>query len=369
MAEQNLTGLKIKDTYEGLLHVSDGGISGNSGEAAVTKVYDGVGKSTCLEIAKDYLKVIGDSKFENALGDPLLTINSIGNVGIGGGAGAQLAIKGNGTTTWGGIAVTSSDDGDWGFIDQGVEGKGIGLRGFGFQDGTRECDLYVVSSGEVGIGTEAPAKKLHIVGQMRYEHGTPAVGQVLTCTNTSGDVEWQGSSSGEVTKVPVLDNTFKTYARGQGTSSFATIRMPGAYVSHSGDAAAFRGSGDKFFYDITNTINTGTAYNDIHGVYILISFSQYVNTGGGFGGFTAWTDLYSADSMMLKQEVKYHVYDRSSGAANSPILRTFIPLDKPVKAGESQRIHIVAEHFSGDRGSYSVDRALLECTITDLLVS
>ena len=208
---------------------------------------------------------------------------------------------------------------------------------------------------------------------MRYEHGTPAVGQVLTCTNTSGDVKWQDSSSGEVTKVPVLDNTFKTYARGQGTSSFGTISTiysgSGAYAAHDGQNSTYRGSGDKFFYDITNTINTGTAYNDIHGVYIYITFSQYVNTGGGFIGYTAWTDLYSADSMILKQEVKYHVYDRRSGAANSPILRTFIPLDKPVKAGESQRIHIVAEHFSGDRGSYSVDRALLECTITDLLVS
>ena len=195
MAEESLTGLKIKDTYEGLLHVSDGGISGNSGEAAVTKVYDGVGKSTCLEISKDYLKVIGEGKFENALGDTLLTVNSNGNVGIGGGAGAQLAIKGNGTTTWGGIAVTSSNDGDWGFIDQGVSEQGIGLRGFGFQDGTRECDLYVDGDGDVGIGTETPQKKLHLVGQMRYEHGTPEVGQVMTCTSTDGNVEWQGGTN------------------------------------------------------------------------------------------------------------------------------------------------------------------------------
>jgi hypothetical protein len=365
MAEESLTGLKIKDTYEGLLHVDDGGLSTNSGAAAVKKVYDGVGKSTCLEIAKDYLKVIGDGRFESALGDPALVIEAVnGAVGIGTDGivnSAKLDVRG------GYIALDSNNNGNWGWITQGGDGNGIGLTGG--SAGGAVADLYVNQAGKVGIGTESPQKELHIVGQMRYEHGTPEVGQVLTCTNTSGDVEWQGSSSGEVTKVSVLDNTFKTYTRGQGTSSFATIRMPGAYLNHNGDAAAFRGSGDKFFYDITNTINTGTAYNDIHGVYILISFSQYVNTGGGFGGFTAWTDLYSADSMMLKQEVKYHVYDRSSGAANSPILRTFIPLDKPVKAGESQRIHIVAEHFSGDRGSYSVDRALLECTITDLLVS
>ena len=49
----------------------------------------------------------------------------------------------------------------------------------------------------VGIGTKNPQKKLHIVGQMRYQHGTPAVGQVLTCTNTSGNVAWQDSSSVE----------------------------------------------------------------------------------------------------------------------------------------------------------------------------
>ena len=77
MAEESLTGLKIKDTDEGLLHVDDGGLSTNSGAAAVKKVYDGVGKSTCLEIAKDYLKVIGDGRFESALGDPALVIEAV----------------------------------------------------------------------------------------------------------------------------------------------------------------------------------------------------------------------------------------------------------------------------------------------------
>lgn len=262
MAEESLTGLKIKDTYEGLLHVSDGGISGNSGEAAVTKVYDGVGKSTCLEISKDYLKVIGDGKFESPLGDPILTIKSAdgavgigtdnivasaaldvrggyialddnnsgvrgwvtqgtpgngiglagggqaggvvadlyvaqdGNVGIGTESpGAMLEIKGDGSTKWGSIEIDTNGSGNSGFIDQGVLGTGIGLRGVTPQSGLQECDLYVTQAGNVGIGTESPGKKLHIVGEMRYEFGTPAVGQVLTCTNANGNVAWSSSET------------------------------------------------------------------------------------------------------------------------------------------------------------------------------
>ena len=265
MAEESLTGLKIKDTYEGLLHVDDGGLSTNSGAAAVKKVYDGVGKSTCLEIAKDYLKVIGDGRFESALGDPALVIeavngavgigtgnvvssakldvrggyialdsnnsgtrgwitqggngngiglagggnaggvvadlyvNQIGKVGIGTETpGSMLEIKGDGSTKWGGIEIDTNGDGGSGFIDQGVDGRGIGLRGESVQNGAEVCNLYVANDGKVGIGTETPQKKLHIVGQMRYEHGTPAVGQVLTCTNTNGNVEWQDSSGGDI---------------------------------------------------------------------------------------------------------------------------------------------------------------------------
>ena len=49
MADENLTGLKIKDTYEGLLHVGDGGLSPN---ASITKrVYDGFGEETVLNLS------------------------------------------------------------------------------------------------------------------------------------------------------------------------------------------------------------------------------------------------------------------------------------------------------------------------------
>ena len=262
MAEENLTGLKIKDSYEGLLHLNDNGLSTNSGEAAAKKVYDGVGKSTCLDIAKDYLKITGDGKFESALGDPILTINSAqGGVGIGtdglvasaaldvrggyialdsnnsgvrgwitqggdaqgiglagggnaGGAvadlyvnqvgkvgigtetpGSMLEIKGDGVNSFGGIAIDTVGDGNYGFIDQGVNGTGIGLRGASPQDGTQVCELYA-KGGKVGIGTETPQKQLHIVGEMRYEHGTPEVGQVLTCTSTTGDVAWRAPAAG-----------------------------------------------------------------------------------------------------------------------------------------------------------------------------
>jgi len=49
MADENLTGLKIKDTYEGLLHVGDGGLSPNA--STTKRVYDGFGEETVLNLS------------------------------------------------------------------------------------------------------------------------------------------------------------------------------------------------------------------------------------------------------------------------------------------------------------------------------
>lgn len=232
MAEEDLAGIKIKDSYEGLLHLSDGGLNTTPGLWGYVKpVYDGQGRKTCLSLSTDTLCVsgigggiaidtTGNSDFgfidqgvngngiglranDNQDGTKVcdLYVNHVGNVGIGtesSGTPGQLAIKGDGSTKWGSIAINTGGAGDinWGFIDQGVNGRGIGLRGRGEQNGLQECDLYVTHGGNVGIGTESPGRKLHIVGGMRYEHGTPEVGQVLTCTNTNGNVEWQDTSNG-----------------------------------------------------------------------------------------------------------------------------------------------------------------------------
>lgn len=226
MAEEDLAGIKIKDSYEGLLHLSDGGLSVTPGLGEVKPVYDGQGRQTCLNLASNMLSIEGvaagfaidstgnadygfidqgtsgtgiglrGSTFYDGTQSSDLFVANSGDVGIGTESpGSMLSIKGNGSTKWGSIAIDGDGSGNWGFIDQGVLGTGIGLRGQGEQLGLQECDLYVSQGGNVGIGTESPGKKLHIVGEMRYEFGTPAAGQVLACTNANGDVAW---SSGTV---------------------------------------------------------------------------------------------------------------------------------------------------------------------------
>jgi hypothetical protein len=243
MAEQNLTGLKIKDTYEGLLHV-DGGLSTNSGAAAVKKVYDGVGKSTCLNIAKDFMKVAGDVNI--ASGSASVYIRS-------GSAAIELADGGGSDNPYIDFKTSGSEDYDCRIIkssnglqihtggnsnqkicaafesDQGFRVYGRILLGKNTGDGlpavsldaTRVgqldklklhgndvVSLYTAGTAEsnvkltatttgVGIGTTNPAKKLHVNGSLRLQvGGTEAAGKVLTCTNTSGDVEWADPDSG-----------------------------------------------------------------------------------------------------------------------------------------------------------------------------
>lgn len=229
MAEENLAGIKIKDSYEGLLHLSDGGLNTSPGLWGYVKpVYDGQGRKTCLSLSSDVLAVSGTG------GGIAIDSSGIGNPGFG----------------------------DYGFIDQGKDGRGIGLRAADYQDGNKACDLYVGAGGNVGVGTEAPAAKLHVIspgtiagndltqaaflagtvadgigidaneirrntgdfyigttndnttgtirlniggttalrimsdGKVRYNYGTPVAGQVLKCTGSNGGMEWDTSPGG-----------------------------------------------------------------------------------------------------------------------------------------------------------------------------
>lgn len=76
MAEESLTGQSIKNSYEGLLHLNDGGLSTGSGSGARKRVYDGVGKSTCLDIAKDYCRVNGDLVMDSPTNAAYVYINT-----------------------------------------------------------------------------------------------------------------------------------------------------------------------------------------------------------------------------------------------------------------------------------------------------
>lgn len=244
MSSKKLTDTNISDTYPGVLHAR--GKSLNQ-DGTVERVYDGTGTRSSLSIGTDGIEVDGSANFkgstpgagvrisandgsieiaDNAGSDNpyidfkthltaedydcrIIKVNN-GLEFITGGSGttsSNLEIYSNGRTrigsgdrapvstlsiTNGGIAITSNGDGDWGFIDQGPTNSGIGFRGQGSST-TSDLDLFVAHGGNVGIGTMAPQKKLHIVGQMRYEHGTPVPGQVLTCKSVDGNAAWEDS--------------------------------------------------------------------------------------------------------------------------------------------------------------------------------
>ena len=85
MADENLTGLKIKDTYEGLLHVGDGGLSPNA--STTKRVYDGFGEETVLNLSilntADPLSGIASVDGTLEVGGELLTIETVATEGKG----------------------------------------------------------------------------------------------------------------------------------------------------------------------------------------------------------------------------------------------------------------------------------------------
>lgn len=250
----------------------------------------------------------------------------------------MLEIKGDGVNSFGSIAIDTDGDGNYGFIDQGVNGTGIGLRGAGPQDGTQVCELYA-KAGKVGIGTETPQKQLHIVGEMRYEHGTPEVGQVLTCTSTDGNVAWEDSTGGGGEGAIVRSSAFTPTSIGLESRAHGLGSVPVLFGATAICTTAENGwdVGDEVILntqvDGSHTSNTGaptTVYADSTAIYfrtqgepgyfvgeiptpdgsgiggeagltpgnwdvVLWWFDNNGGTGGGGAGFgTVWTSVVRA---------------------------------------------------------------------------
>jgi hypothetical protein len=119
---------------------------------------------------------------------------------------ANLTIGGSGSSsnsfnTGGKIKLTGYAGSEAGTIT-GYEGSGqriMSLKG-GAATGTN--GMYLLNSGNIGIGVEVPAAQLHTTGSIRFAGaGTPAVGKVLT-SDASGNATWTApASSGTVTSV------------------------------------------------------------------------------------------------------------------------------------------------------------------------
>lgn len=58
--------------------------------------------------------------------------------------------------------------------------------------------MRISATGDVGIGTNAPTAKLHVVGQVRVTGGSPGAGKVLT-SDATGLASWQTPSAGGIT--------------------------------------------------------------------------------------------------------------------------------------------------------------------------
>lgn len=166
MSEANLTNFKIKDSYEGLLHI-DGDLS--TVATTVKRVYDGRGKSTCLTVAQKRMWVDGDLRIgpNNGSGTP------------------YVYITGDRTGTIDTLKLFGNDR---------IE--------FETNNYDSPTTRMTVNTTGVGIGTTTPAKTLHVNGSLRLKvGGTEANKKVLTCINTSGDCEWQDSGAGDMEEI------------------------------------------------------------------------------------------------------------------------------------------------------------------------
>jgi ribosomal protein S6E (S10) len=90
-------------------------------------------------------------------------------------------------------------------------------------------DFTFSGAGNVGIGTTAPAAKLHVAGQMKITGGSPAAGRVLT-SDATGLASWAVAPSGEQT----------TASNGLNLTAAPEVRLGGALSQNTDIALAGR---------------------------------------------------------------------------------------------------------------------------------
>ena len=299
MPEKSLTGKSIKNSYEGLLHFNDGGLAGGTGVTQRKLVYDGVGNPTCLEIASNSFKINGSTTIT---GDVNMSNGSAG-VFIRSSSGAieltdstagsdnpyidfrtttsedydcRIIKANNGLQVWTGgnanqeIAAGFQSDQKLRVYGQILLGKntGDGFPGVSldatrvglldklklysndvislYTAGTADANarLTVLANGNVGIGTTAPAKTLHVNGSLRLKvGGTEADGKVLTCTNSSGDVAWRNAPGTSNTPVRTSHNRGTLYQNTRQSKLIVTGHIDGgndiwAFACHVGPNSA-----------------------------------------------------------------------------------------------------------------------------------
>ena len=281
MPEKSLTGKSIKNSYEGLLHLNNDGLAAD-GLTTRKPVYDGVGNTTCLEIASNSLKVNGDVNITSGSSSVYIRSGS-GAIELADGASGDnpyIDFKTSGSEDYDCRIIKSSNGLD--FYTGGNSNKqyaarftsGADLQVYGtVRIGKKSSDgvdtsptqpfadltatrinkidrLYVYGNDYVhvvgsenntrktiatfhktglalGRGTATPNKTLDVVGTLRLKiSGTEAAGKVLTCTNSSGDTEWADAPGSDSTPYRATHNIGQTYRNQSGGKIMvlATIR-------------------------------------------------------------------------------------------------------------------------------------------------
>lgn len=243
MASKKLTDTNISDTYRGVLHARGQALRT---DGIVESVYDGLGTKSALSVGINSIEVTGDGKFRsssNSNTGVYLSSNQGGIELVQNGTSdnpfidfkssvsedydCRIIKNSNGLEIWTGgnsnrkrcaifgnaqnfrvygQLLLGEDTGD-GFPGVHLDATRVGqldkLKLYSndvislYTAGTTEVNarLTVAADGKVGIGTTSPQKKLHVVGQMRYEHGTPEPGKVMQCGSSDGNVNWEYSTN------------------------------------------------------------------------------------------------------------------------------------------------------------------------------
>ena len=175
-----LTGLEIKDTYDGLVKITDNGpLSGT-----LKALSDGLGNDSTLSLSTTAasiagtLAVTGNATFDTST----LFVDATNNrVGVGNAAPAyKLDITANNNAS---IAIAESSDDPFIWLDRSDGGSSRlawrlrenSLRSLIFETGSSASKygqtfteaIRITSAGNVGIGTSAPTGKLEVNGAMR----------------------------------------------------------------------------------------------------------------------------------------------------------------------------------------------------------